>query len=207
MTGAARPEPITFPSGRRRAGCTDNCIPVMALVPGVNGRREVRLHDPEAHEAYGARGHPDTVTVGPLTVDFGARRAYVAGAEVNLTRLEWRLLAALARVPHRVTPARDILVEVWGPAYANDVPLVRMTVMRLRSQLGAAGALIDTVTGRGYTLTDRPSQERPVRRLPVRWARMWDACRRCGRTRYRHRARGYCNAVACRMAAVLEAGT
>src|SRR5690606_39804745 len=72
------------------------------------------LHD--ALPISAARGDDDADPVlrsGPIEVDTRTRRVTVAGAEVDLTRKEFDLLALLARDPGATRTRDEILEEVW----------------------------------------------------------------------------------------------
>jgi two-component system KDP operon response regulator KdpE len=94
------------------------------------------------------------VTTGPLQVDLERRQARVEGVELALTPREWDLLAALARDPGKVVTQRRLLIEVWGPAHAEDSQYLRVYIGQLRAKLGAAARLIRTEPGVGYRLLD-----------------------------------------------------
>jgi DNA-binding response OmpR family regulator len=92
---------------------------------------------------------------GPLVVEHEARRAFVDGAELPLTRLEFGLLAALAQHPGWVYSRDHLLLEVWGiDAERIETRLVDQHVANLRRKLAAAGAdgLLQTARGLGYRL-------------------------------------------------------
>ena len=78
---------------------------------------------------------PTSLTAGALTIDF--RRAVVQrnGAEVRLTPTEWHLLEALARDPGRLVPGKQLLQQVWGPAYGNETNYLRVYMAQLRRKL------------------------------------------------------------------------
>ncbi|TME44251.1 MAG: winged helix-turn-helix domain-containing protein, partial [Chloroflexi bacterium] len=54
---------------------------------------------------------------------------------VDLTPTEFGILACLARAPGEVQPSRAILQKVWGPAYRDEVHLLRVNVARLRRKI------------------------------------------------------------------------
>lgn len=100
---------------------------------------------------------PASATVGPLTVNFAARTVVMAGAEVNLTRKEFDVLAFLARNPGRLVSHKQLLTAIWGPAHAADTHYLRIAVGHIRDKLGDDAAqpkLIFTEPGVGYRLVD-----------------------------------------------------
>lgn len=97
---------------------------------------------------------------GALAVDYAARTVEVAatGARVDLTRIEFDILALLTASPGRVFD-RDLIYErVWGWDAEGDPSVVREHVRRVRSKLSAAGAdggCLETVWGVGYRWAGR----------------------------------------------------
>ncbi len=100
---------------------------------------------------------PPVVEVGPLRLDGPSHRAFVAGTEVTLTALEFRLLMVLASRRGRVFSREALLSEVWDVHAEVETRTVDVTVKRVRDKLGPAGRLIETVRGVGYRLSDRES--------------------------------------------------
>ena len=89
---------------------------------------------------------------GPLRVDPLAREATSDGRRIDLTPREFDLLAFLAGHPGRVLSREELLRKVWGYGYVGETRTVAVHIGRLRSKLGDAGRLIETVTGAGYKL-------------------------------------------------------
>lgn len=79
-------------------------------------------------------GEP-SVSAGGLTIDFGARRVMRDGAELRLTPIEYRLLAALARHAGKVMTHRQLLREVWGEAYLEQTHTLRVHMAGLRRKV------------------------------------------------------------------------
>jgi len=86
-------------------------------------------------QVYAGNGSPDVFETGDLRVDFDQHLAYKAGKPVDLTPTEFSILAFLARAPGEVQPSRAILQKVWGPAYRDEVHLLRVNVARLRRKI------------------------------------------------------------------------
>lgn len=80
---------------------------------------------------------PQTVEAGDLRIDLPDKRVLRAGVEVRLTPTEWGLLAALVTRPGRLVPQRQLLQEVWGPAYATETNYLRVHMANLRRKLEA----------------------------------------------------------------------
>ena len=86
-------------------------------------------------QVYAGDGGPDMFETGDLRIDFDQHLAYKAGRPVDLTPTEFSILAFLARTPDQVQPSRAILQKVWGPAYRDEVHLLRVNVARLRRKI------------------------------------------------------------------------
>jgi len=105
-----------------------------------------------------ARGDDDADPVlrsGPIEVDTRTRRVTVAGAEVDLTRKEFDLLALLARDPGATRTRDEILEEVWDAHWYGPTKTLDVHVASLRKKLGDP-ALIETVRGVGFRLGTEP---------------------------------------------------
>jgi DNA-binding response OmpR family regulator len=94
----------------------------------------------------------DVVELEALRVDLGARRVWVSGAEVELTRMEFDLLAALARRPGAAVSRQWLVANVLDPERDGTERTLDVHVSRLRKKLGPAGARLSTVWGVGYRL-------------------------------------------------------
>jgi DNA-binding response OmpR family regulator len=77
---------------------------------------------------------------------------------VRLTRKEFALLTELARNQGRVMTREVLLDRVWGLTYYGDSRTLDVHIRRLRQKLGDP-ALIETVTGIGYRLSDTRKRE------------------------------------------------
>jgi DNA-binding response OmpR family regulator len=95
----------------------------------------------------------DTYADGFLSIDFGRQSVSAGGCELQLTPLEFRLLAAFVRHPRQVLSAEQLLMQVWGDAAAVSHDQVKVYVGYLRRKLSAEDserAPIETVRGFGY---------------------------------------------------------
>jgi DNA-binding response OmpR family regulator len=96
----------------------------------------------------------------PLSTDEATRRAEVHGKDLDLTRVEFDLLACLLAAPGRVFTRAQLIDRVWGDGFAITDRTVDSHVKGLRKKVAEAGgdaALIETVRGVGYRVTDRPA--------------------------------------------------
>lgn len=102
----------------------------------------------------------DVVEIGPLRVDRAAHRVYKEDAEVDLTPTEYKLLMTMLERRGRVQSRAHLLETVWEAAPDIQTRTVDMHVQRLRTKLGSAGDLIETVRGFGYRLRGAPARQR-----------------------------------------------
>ncbi|MGW7421851.1 winged helix-turn-helix domain-containing protein [Streptomyces sp. NPDC054813] len=89
-----------------------------------------------------------------VTVDSVQRTAQVGGRELDLTYLEFELLAHLVAHPNRVHTRDQLVTTVWGYGHVGDGRTVDVHVARLRRKLGAEHRkAIQTVRRVGYKYT------------------------------------------------------
>jgi two-component system KDP operon response regulator KdpE len=70
-----------------------------------------------------------------FTIDFTAKRVTTDEGEVRLTPTEWHLLEILVRNPDKLVSQRQLLRDVWGPAYETETNYLRVYVAQLRRKL------------------------------------------------------------------------
>jgi two-component system KDP operon response regulator KdpE len=70
-----------------------------------------------------------------LTVDVAERKVMVNGERLKLTPREFRLLALLVENADRVLSHQQVLENVWGWEYINDVDYVRIYISHLRQKI------------------------------------------------------------------------
>jgi len=99
-----------------------------------------------------------SLTFGALRVDRDAHRVRVAGVEVALTHLEFRLLTTLLDRRDRVQSREMLLQDVWGVTADVTTRTVDTHIRRLRQKIGEAGQYIETVRGVGYRFVGTPSR-------------------------------------------------
>ncbi len=91
-----------------------------------------------------------TLAAGPIAIDRSAHRVAVEGREIELTATEYKLLLTLVERRGRVQTRPQLLETVWEAQPDIQTRTVDMHVQRLRTKLGEAGELIETVRGFGY---------------------------------------------------------
>lgn len=106
---------------------------------------------PPASAAPVATDSPATTGDALVRIDAARRTAEVDGEVLDLTYLEFELLAHLVAHPHRVHSRDQLVTTVWGYGHVGDGRTVDVHIARLRRKLGAAhrGA-IQTVRRVGY---------------------------------------------------------
>jgi two-component system, OmpR family, response regulator RegX3 len=100
------------------------------------------------------------LTAGDVTIDVGARRAWLEGRELSLTRKEFDLLARLARSAGQVVTREDLMSDVWDENWFGSTKTLDVHMTALRRKLGedsAAPRHIQTVRGVGFRFA--PAQE------------------------------------------------
>ena len=93
------------------------------------------------------------LTIGDLVIDVTAHEVHRGTTLIQLTRLEFDLLVALAKDPGRVFTRDALLSEVWGYRHSTDTRLVNVHVQRLRSKVEhdpESPEIVMTVRGVGY---------------------------------------------------------
>ena len=96
-----------------------------------------------------------TFSVGDLHVDLVQRRVAVAGRQVHLTPIEYRLLTRLICHAGKLLTHRQLLNEVWGPMHTEQAHYLRVYVAQLRRKLEVDPArprYVLTEPGVGYRL-------------------------------------------------------
>lgn len=101
--------------------------------------------------AAGPQG-PRVLSVGRVRLDLGRRTVEADGEPVQLTALEFDLLAHLMAQPGRVFSREQLLSAVWGQADYSGGRTVDVHVAQLRSKLGDASP-IRTTRGVGYSVS------------------------------------------------------
>ncbi len=75
------------------------------------------------------------VSTDAFTIDLAAKRAERDGSPVHLTPTEWHVLEILVRNPDKLVGQRQLLQEVWGPAYETETNYLRVYMAQLRRKL------------------------------------------------------------------------
>jgi two-component system KDP operon response regulator KdpE len=107
-------------------------------------------------EAVLRRARPEAsepvIVADGLRIDLVARAVHREGESVHLTPIEFELLRTLAQNRGRLMTHRSLLVEVWGPEYADHLQVLRAHIANLRRKIEPPDGprYISTDLGVGY---------------------------------------------------------
>jgi two-component system, OmpR family, KDP operon response regulator KdpE len=110
----------------------------------------------------GPAGTDPQIEIGELVVDIPDRRVLKAGREIHLTPIEFDLVRVLAQQGGRLVTHRQLLRDVWGPAYGEETHYLRVHVAHIRAKLETDPArpqYLITEPGVGYRLREPDEQE------------------------------------------------
>ncbi|EME16089.1 response regulator [Rhodococcus triatomae] len=94
-----------------------------------------RLRAAVRRGAVAADTDAPVVTTDSFTVDLAAKKVTRGDAEVHLTPTEWGMLEMLVRNRGKLVGQKELLREVWGPAYATETHYLRVYLAQLRRKL------------------------------------------------------------------------
>ena len=108
-----------------------------------------------SHLSEAAGKESPTFVNGDLSIDYTAGMAYLAGAELHLTPIEFKLLYLLSRNVDKVLTHSFILREVWGSEKQTDLASLRVFMGTLRKKIEPDPVhprYIQTHVGVGYRM-------------------------------------------------------
>ncbi|MBV6758763.1 response regulator transcription factor [Rhodococcus opacus] len=96
------------------------------------------------------------IRIGALEIRVSARRVFMAGEEVTLTKREFELLEVLARNVGIVLSRERLLELVWGYDFVADTNVVDVFVgyLRRKFEVGGQPRILHTVRGVGFVLRE-----------------------------------------------------
>ncbi|MCZ4101639.1 response regulator transcription factor [Streptomyces sp. So13.3] len=109
---------------------------------------------------------PESLVIGPLTLDIAARRCLLNGVEIVLRAKEFELLTVLGRNQGAAVSREDLMAQVWDENWFGPTKTLDVTMASLRRRLHHAAATaaaptrpleITTLRGHGYRL-ERPEE-------------------------------------------------
>jgi DNA-binding response OmpR family regulator len=99
----------------------------------------------------------EPIVQGDLEIDFERRAVSLAGEPVQLTYVEFEILASLAASPGRVFTREMLLEHIWGDSTYRDPRTVDVHIRHLREKLEGdpkSPEFLFTVRGVGYRFRD-----------------------------------------------------
>ena len=124
--------------------------------PLRSGELLARIRVALRYPAHGARAELDPMSLGQLRICGAERRVFMGTREINLTPTEYKMLLVLARHAERVVTHRQLLREVWGDEFVDQVQYVRVYMKNLRHKIEPEPArprYLITAPGVGYRFT------------------------------------------------------
>lgn len=115
-----------------------------------------------------------TISRGPLRIDFGTREVRINDQLINVTRKEFDLLYLLARQPETVVSRQQIMSTVWDVEWTRCSRTIDTHVNSLRKKLGASTWII-TVRGVGFRF-GYASETLPKQLQPLCSGDPWQGC-------------------------------
>jgi len=97
-----------------------------------------RLRVALRHALKAAQGSDDPIfTSSDLRVDLAHRQVFVGEQEIHLTPIEYKLLLVLVQHAGKVITRKQLLHDVWGPSYVDEMHYLRVYMGQLRHKLEA----------------------------------------------------------------------
>ena len=104
----------------------------------------------------GGPSETDKITIGELEIDYGKRLVSIAGKEIHLTPIEYKIIVLLSKYTGKVLTHDFIIKEVWGP-YTNEIQSLRVNMANIRRKLElnpGEPKYIVTEVGVGYRMVE-----------------------------------------------------
>jgi two-component system KDP operon response regulator KdpE len=137
--GSDVPIVICSPNNREKdivralaAGADDYLVIPMRLAE-FTARLRAALRMPT--DWQGSEAEQNSLVVGEFEIRLYEPRAYRRGEQIDLTPIEYRLLASLMRHAGRPVSHSRLLSEVWGPEYADARNYLRLYIGYLRAKI------------------------------------------------------------------------
>lgn len=101
------------------------------------------------------------ITTGELEIDYGKRLVLLAGKEIHLTPIEYKIIVLLSRYIGKVLTHDFIIKEIWGPftneTDSSEIQALRVNMANIRRKLEVNPGepkYIVTEVGVGYRMTE-----------------------------------------------------
>jgi transcriptional regulator len=142
----------------------------LVLVPAGTDPAQLFAKDvtrPEIRPVAYTDSPPAQTGGGAVRIDAARHAAELDGRELDLTYLEFGLLAHLVQHPHQVHSREQLIAGIWGYDHIGDGRTVDVHIARLRRKLGKAHRhRIVTVRRVGYKYV--PDQQESSATAPCR---------------------------------------
>ncbi|QDR81431.1 response regulator transcription factor [Sporomusa termitida] len=99
---------------------------------------------------------------GEVTVNLAQRRAWAGDRELRLTETEYNLFSLLMANAGKVLTHEQLLTDVWGSEYRDDVEYLRVAIARIRQKIKSVdidGGFIVTYPGVGYMVPNMEGEK------------------------------------------------
>ncbi|WP_028971850.1 response regulator [Sporomusa ovata] len=99
---------------------------------------------------------------GEVTLNLAQRRVWLGNTELKLTETEYGLFSLLMVNVGKVLTHEQLLSDVWGSEYRDDVEYLRVAIARIRQKIKRAdyeGGLIVTYPGVGYMISNKEAEK------------------------------------------------
>ena len=117
-----------------------------------------RIRTALRHSQLPASGKKEAVyRSGDLTIDFEKRLVTIAGNEIHLTQIEYKLVSLLAQNAGKVLTYDYIINHIWGPYADSNNQILRVNMAHIRRKMGENPAdpkYINTEIGVGYRMRE-----------------------------------------------------
>lgn len=127
----------------------DDYITKPFSVPVLLARIEAVLRRSASRE-----GVSTVLSLGPVDVDTERHEVRIGNQPIRLTLTEFRLLSTLVAAPGRVLTRQSLIARAIGPGITVTERTIDVHVAAIRKKLGDSGAMIKTVRGVGYRMTE-----------------------------------------------------
>ena len=104
----------------------------------------------------GSYSESEKLTVGELEINYSKRRVSIAGKDIHLTPIEYKIIVLLSKHIGKVLTHDFIIKGVWGP-YTNEIQALRVNMANIRRKLEVNPAepqYIVTEVGVGYRMVE-----------------------------------------------------
>ena len=117
-----------------------------------------RIRTALRHSQASAPGKTEAVyRSGDLMIDFDKRLVTIAGQEIHLTQIEYKLVSLLAQNAGKVLTYDYIINHIWGPYADSNNQILRVNMAHIRRKMGenpAEPKYINTEVGVGYRMRE-----------------------------------------------------